>query len=223
MKLSELEIDNLKVGTEAFSIYDDKIITGIVYDDIKADQKCHKWCLVFGSSTQMNERAQTVIEQYYAGRFAKIILCGGKNGINNSALKNTSEAASMQEISLTSGIPKTAIYLDENSQNTFENITNAFHIINSDDSNIQSIAVISSEYHLKRCKLAILKNYPFLHITTIPAYDGYSDKDNWYLGSNEWNGGRCMVIWERNLLTKYAKEEKIQDCYINLPSLDRKL
>lgn len=67
------------------------------------------------------------------------------------------------------------------------------------------------------------KNYPFLHITTIPAYDGYSDKDNWYLGSNEWNGGRCMVIWERNLLTKYAKEEKIQDCYINLPSLDRKL
>lgn len=41
--------------------------------------------LFFGSSTQMNKRAQTVIEQYYAGRFAKIILCGGKNGINNSA------------------------------------------------------------------------------------------------------------------------------------------
>lgn len=32
-----------------------------------------------------------------------------------------------------------------------------------------------------------------------------------------------MVIWERNLLTKYAKEGKIQDCYINLPSLDREL
>lgn len=47
MKLSELEIDNLKVGTEAFSIYDDKIITDIVYDDIKDDQKCHKLCLVF--------------------------------------------------------------------------------------------------------------------------------------------------------------------------------
>ena len=42
MKLSELEIDNLKGGTEAFSIYDDKIITDIVYDDIKDDQKCHK-------------------------------------------------------------------------------------------------------------------------------------------------------------------------------------
>lgn len=32
----------------------------------------------------------------------------------------------MQEILLTSGIPKTVIYLDENSQNTFENITNGF-------------------------------------------------------------------------------------------------
>lgn len=87
MKLSELEINNLKVGTEVFSIYDDKTITDIVYDDIKDDRKCHKWCLVFGSSTQMNERTQTVIEQYYAGRFEKIILCGGKNGVNNSALK----------------------------------------------------------------------------------------------------------------------------------------
>ena len=35
--------------------------------------------------------------------------------------------------------------------------------------------------------------------------------NNWFKSSNEWNSGRCMVIWERNLLTKYAKENKIFD------------
>ena len=48
----------------------------------------------------------------------------------------------------------------------------------------------------------------------IPAYDGYSDKNNWFNSSNEWGSGRCIVTWERNLLTKYAKEGKIVDSEI---------
>lgn len=216
MKLSELELDNLKVGEPASSMYDDKIITEVVYSDIRDDGNCNKWCIVFGNSNQIKERAQTVIEHYLAGRFEKIILCGGKNGISNTTNENLSEAQRMQKILITNGIPTSSIYLDENSQNTFENIENALNIINSVEKVIQSLTIISSEYHLKRCKLAILKVHPYLQITTIPAYDGYTDKDNWFASTNEWNSGRCMIIWERNLLSKYAKEGRINDCIINI-------
>lgn len=66
-----------------------------------------------------------------------------------------------------------------------------------------------------RCVLSFFKKYPNISITTIPSYDGYADRNNWFKDSNEWNRGRCKVIWERNMLTKYAKEDLIVDCEIN--------
>ena len=211
MKLSDLELDNLKVKEPALSIYDDNIITSVVYDGIKDDMKNNKWCIVFGNSSQINERAKATFEKYKEKRFEKIVLCGGSSNINNKE----SEANRIRKILIEKGIPDNCIYMDEKSQNTFENIDNAMKIILENENNINSLSIITSEYHLKRCFLSFVKKYPNISITTIPAYDGYSDKLNWFKDSNEWNRGRCMVIWERNMLTKYAKDGKIVDCEIN--------
>ena len=211
MKLSDLELDNLKVKEPALSIYDDNIITSVVYDGIKDDMKNNKWCIVFGNSSQINERAKATFEKYKEKRFEKIVLCGGSSNMNNKE----SEANKIRKILIEKGIPDNCIYMDEKSQNTFENIDNAMEIILQNEKEINSLSIITSEYHLKRCFLSFLKKYPNIFITTIPAYDGYSDKLNWFKDSNEWNRGRCMVIWERNMLTKYAKDGKIVDCEIN--------
>lgn len=58
-------------------------------------------------------------------------------------------------------------------------------IILSNTPNIETLLIITSEYHLKRCILAFKKKYPNIAITPIPAYDGYSDKANWFNSSNE--------------------------------------
>ena len=49
----------------------------------------------------------------------------------------------------------------------------------------------------------------------IPSKDGYSDRDNWFLSSKEWNSGRSIVEYEAHLLVKYAGEGKIYDMEIN--------
>ena len=212
MKLSNLIVDDLKPREPATTTYDDEFITKVVFDGIKDDLKNNEWCIVFGNSLQINERVKTIIEKYNEKRFEKIILCGGKSGISNVIEKNdVSEAMRMKNMLVNTNIPDENIYLEENSNNTFENIDNAFNIILKDNKGIDSISIISGEYHLKRCLLAINKKYPDISVTTIPSYDGYADKDNWYKSSNNWNEGRCMIIWERNLLTKYAKENKIVD------------
>ena len=41
--------------------------------------------------------------------------------------------------------------------------------------------------------------------------DGFSDYDNWFLSDVFWNTGRCLALWDVNLLIKYAKEDKIVD------------
>ena len=213
MRLSDLMVEPFKVGEPANSIYDDKVITDVVFEGITDDLRKNKWCIVFGNSLQVDERVNTVIEKYREGRFENIVLCGGTSGISNSDSNTESEASRYKNKLLLAGIPEDCIYLEEQSQNTFENIDNAMEIINSREE-VSSLSIITSEYHLKRCALAFRKKYPNITITTIPAYDGYSDKTNWFNSPNEWNTGRCMVIWERNLLTKYAKLGEIIDSEI---------
>ena len=221
MKLSELIIESYKVGEPANTIYDDSLITEAVFSGISDDLRNNKWCIVFGNSIQVDERVATVIQKYKEGRFKKIILCGGTGGISNSANNTESEASRYKKKIVAAGIPEACIYLEEQSQNTFENIDNAMKIISHEDGVIDSLSIITSEYHLKRCYLAFAKMYPYIKITTIPARDGYSDKNNWFNSSNEWDTGRCMVTWERNLLTKYAKDDKIADYDIKQEKLKK--
>ena len=221
MKLSQLTVEAFKVGEPANTIYDDSLITDVVFSGISDNLKNNKWCIVFGNSVQVDERVKTVIQKYKEGRFEKIILCGGTGGISNSTNNKESEASRYKKKIVAAGIPESCIYLEEQSQNTFENINNAMKIIFLEYVIIDSLSIITSEYHLKRCYLAFAKMYPHISITMIPAYDGYSDKDNWFNSSNEWNTGRCMVTWERNLLTKYAKDDKIADCDIKQEKLKK--
>ena len=221
MKLSHLTVEAFSVGEPANTIYDDSLITDVVFSGSSDNLNNNKWCIVFGNSVQVDERVNTVIQKYREGRFNKIILCGGTGGISNSTNNKESEASRYKKKIVAAGIPESCIYLEEQSQNTFENINNAMKIIFREDVIIDSLSIITSEYHLKRCYLAFAKMYPHISITMIPAYDGYSDKDNWFNSSNEWNTGRCMVTWERNLLTKYAKDDKIADCDIKQEKLKK--
>ena len=219
MKLSDLVIEKYKGLEPAITIYDDSLIDSVVFDGVSDDLNYNEWCIVFGNSNQINERAKTVIEKYKEGRFKKIVLCGGVSGISNLENNNESEASRIKKIIISEGIPEEDIYMDEKSSNTFENIDNAMNIIAEVTGNVNSLSIITGEYHLKRCVLAFLKKYPNIKVTTIPSYDGYADRDNWFNGGSEWNSGRCIVPWERNLLPKYVKEGKIADCDINISKM----
>ena len=80
---------------------------------------------------------------------------------------------------------------------------------------------ISSEFHLKRCMAIIKKKYPNIKKILIPSFDGFTDKNNWYLSDTSWNTGRSIVTYEANLLIKYAKEGKIEN--LNIKGLSKVL
>ena len=64
MKLSELEVEDLKVKEPATSIYDDAFISDVVFGNMGDNNENNDWCIVFGNSNQINERAKTIIEKY---------------------------------------------------------------------------------------------------------------------------------------------------------------
>lgn len=205
MKLSNINDENLS----------DDDINAIVYSDISDNGGNSKYCLVFGNSMLIKERVETTVREYKNKRFEKIIFMGGTNGVSNQTHEDIAEAEKMKDLAIELGVNEEDILLDTTSNNTFENVDNALLLIKQELSTINNITIITSEFHLKRCYAILKKNLPFLEITMIPAKDGFTDRDNWFLSDNSWNSGRSLATYEAHLLVKYAKEEKIADLEID--------
>ncbi len=203
MRLSQIQTDR--------NFTDDEI-QQIVYSCIDDSGLNTEFGLVFGNSLLIKERVNAAFEAYKTGRIKKVIFSGGKNGISNQNKDSIPEAIKMKNLAVQLGIKEEDILIEDKSNNSFENVDNSFSIIG----NINSVAVITSEFHLKRCMAIIKKRFPNVEVILISAKDGFTDSDNWFLSDNSWNSGRSLATYEANLLVKYAKENKIED--VDIPS-----
>lgn len=147
MRLSDIKAENLN----------DEEIQKIVYSGIEDTGKNTVYGIVFGNSMLIKERVTTAIKAYTTGRILKVIFCGGNNGISNQTHDATPEATKMKELAIKMGIKEEDILTDDKSNNSFANVDNAFQLINNE---IDSIAIITSEFHLKRCMAIIKKSFP---------------------------------------------------------------
>ncbi len=209
MRLTEIEKETLT----------DEEIEKIVYSDIIDTGESTTYGIVFGNSMLIKERVKTAVDAYQKKRITKVIFTGGINGISNTEKDKISEAQKMKVLAIKQGIKENDIIIEEESNNTFENIDNTMNILKKET--ISQIAIITSEFHLKRCMAIMKKNYPNIKTILIASFDGFTDKNNWYLSDASWNSGRSIVTYEANLLIKYAKEGKIEN--LNIKGLSKVL
>ena len=167
----------------------------------------------------IKERVNKAVDAYQQKRITKVIFTGGINGISNEEKDKIPEAQKMKALAIKQGIKACDIITEEESNNTFENIDNTMNLLKKEK--ISAIALITSEFHLKRCMAIMKKKYPNIKTILIPSFDGLTDKNNWYLSDTSWNTGRSIVTYEANLLIKYAKEGKIED--VNITGLNKVL
>ena len=201
VKLSSFDDSNLT----------DSLIDSIVYSDIEDDGLASEYALVFGNSMLINQRVQSAVNAYKNNRIKKLVLLGGTSGISNQNNSKIAEAIKMKELAMSMGVDKEDIVIDDKSNNTFENVENAMKLL---PHNIKHIAIITSEFHLKRCYAIIKKRYSNISTTLIHSKDGFSDRENWYLSDSTWNSGRSLATYEAKLLIKYAREKKIEDLVV---------
>ena len=208
MKLSLINNENLN----------DEMIDKIVYSNTNDNLKNATYGIVFGNSMLIKERVNTAYDAYKNGRIKKVIFSGGSNGVSNQNNDTVAEAVKMRELAIKLGIKEEDILIDDKSNNSFENVKNSFDLIKNQ--NISAIAIITSEFHLKRCYSIIKKEFPDIDVIMIHSTDGFSDRNNWFLSDNSWNSGRSLATYEANLLIKYAKENKIMD--LDIKDIDKK-
>ena len=136
----------------------DTEIQKIVYDGIDDNGHNSVYGLVFGNSMLIKERVATAVEAYKNKRIQKVIFSGGSNGISNQNNDTTPEAIKMKNLAIKMGIKEEDILVEDKSNNSFENVDNTFKLIQG--KNVTSLAIISSEFHLKRCMAIIKKKKP---------------------------------------------------------------
>ncbi|MFR0822299.1 MAG: YdcF family protein [Clostridia bacterium] len=208
MKLSQIDTENIT----------DKQIDKIVYSGIEDNGKSALVAIVFGNYRLQDIRIKKAVELYQIGRIKKLLLLGGTRGISNTEKIEKSEAICMKELAMQLGVLEEDIFVEETSNNSIENCIQAIPILKRiyPKGIIDSVILISSHFHLRRC-LATFKKYlqEDVQYILVPAKDGFSDRENWFLSDNARNTGRSLATFEVGALAKYAREKKIEDLEIN--------
>ena len=129
--------------------------------------------IVVVSGGQTTSRAEKGIDLYKQGYAPNIIFSG-------AALDDgPSNAFAMRDQALASGVPASNIYIDEKSQNTYENAVNSKAILQSLAAS--KIILVTSPYHQRRAnqtfESVLGKDYQLIGVS---AFDDRWSKSQWW-------------------------------------------
>lgn len=129
--------------------------------------------IVVVSGGQTTSRAEKGIDLYKKGYAPNIIFSGA------SLDDGPSNAFAMRDQALASGVPASNIYIDEKSQNTYENAVNSKAILQSLAAS--KIILVTSPYHQRRAnqtfESVLGKDYQLIGVS---AFDDRWSKSQWW-------------------------------------------
>ncbi len=231
MKLSQFDNSSLqdiyrnsKPDNNIVCDFTDEQISSIVFGGIVDNQQNCDVAIVFGNSNMISERTNKAVEMYLQGRVQNLLFTGGIGGITAKEGETLSEAEKMAKLAEQLGIPKSHILVENESNNSFENVSYSVKLLQEkmDIKEIKNIMLITSDFHLKRCYSTFLRYLPNMNYTLVGVKNGYSDEENWMNSELSWGSGRSIVMFEAYALINYAKQSKIVDLEIENYPINRK-
>lgn len=126
---------------------------------------------VSGGDTEA--RTKHAVELYKNSWAPLIVFSGAAQDISGP-----SNAVSMQQIAINSGVPASAILVEESSKNTQENATNTKELLTSHE--VDSIILVTSGYHQRRTNLEFKKTLKETNISILNSPTNDSDWGWWW-------------------------------------------
>lgn len=146
-------------------------------DDNGANADC---IIVLGSIKAAKYRVPVAVKAFFAGRSERIMLCGGKTRSFPSG--SMTEAENMYEKTLELGVPETSIIVENNSQNTIENILCSLLELQRSMwlNKVKSVLLVTTTYHMRRSLHLARYLFPaHISVYPCPADDTTTKRDNW--------------------------------------------
>ena len=136
--------------------------------------------LVLGSSKAVKYRVPVAVQVYLEGRTKKIMMCGGI--VPNMPQETISEAERMKQKAIELGVPEEDIILEDESQNTVENILCAMVELQRAMwlNNVKNVLVVTTAYHMRRSLQLARYLFPaHINVYACPADDTSTRRENW--------------------------------------------
>ena len=170
MWVSEITAENLT----------SEIIDRLLFDGIDDDGEDVDCIIVLGSIKAFKYRVPVAAKAYFSGRSKKVMLCGGS--IREFAEGQMSEAEHMRQYMLKLGVQENSIILENNSQNTIENILYALVELQRSMwlNHVSKILLVTTAYHMRRSLHIARYLFPnHIEIHACPADDTATRRDTW--------------------------------------------
>lgn len=190
-------------------------IDKIVFSNINDTGESCEYALVFGHAMLINERTIKAVEMYKKNRVKKIVFMGGGYGDSNASDCHIPESHQMRDYAINFGVKPNDIIIEDKSSNTKENILFTIKLLNLTPND--TVMLITSEFHLKRCDAIIKKYLPGIHTILVKVLDGVNDRDCWFKNDMIWNNngkhgsGKTLVVNEANILINGAYNGELKD------------
>lgn len=201
-------------------VFNKEQVDKIVFSDIEDNGENCEFAFVFGHAMLIKERTLKAVEMYKEKRVKKLVFLGGGYGDSNNSDNNVPESYQMRDIAINLGIPTENIFVEDCSTNTYENIVNGLKLLS--EFKFNKIMLITSKFHLKRCRAILQKLSPNIRAILVSAKDTVNDSEVWFMHDNVWdnNGkhgsGKSLVINEAKILVNGSIDGTLTDVFINL-------
>lgn len=156
------------------------VIDCLLFEGLKDNGASVDCIIVLGSIKAAKYRVPVAAEAFFSGRSEKIMLCGGK--IRDFSGASMTEADNMYEKALELDVPQTSIIIENNSQNTIENIL--YSLVELQRSmwlnKVKSVLLVTTTYHMRRSLNIARYLFPsHISVYPCPADDTTTKRDNW--------------------------------------------
>lgn len=152
------------------------------YHHINQELKKSETIIAFGShDLHVAERAA---ELYLSGYGERILFTGGLGRITQS-IWNKPEANKFADIAISKGVPESAIFIENQSTNTGENIRLSKELIRTKSINVESVIVVDKPFKERRIYATLKKQWSELNFTVTSPQATFEEYLEYYLNSTE--------------------------------------
>ncbi len=154
------------------------------YHHLNQDTAESEGIIAFGShDLHVAERAAKL----YLSGYGKYIIFTGGLGRITQRIWNKPEAAKFAEVAILQGVPESAIYIENKSSNTGENIEYTKQLISDKAIPIERVIVVDKPFKERRLYATLKKQWPELNFTITSPQNTFEEYLSYYQNSNELN------------------------------------
>jgi len=171
------------------------LVDRLLFEDMEDSGEEADCIIVLGSQKASEYRVSVAAQAYHTGRAPKVLLCGGV--VRDFAGVFMTEAENMRMTTVELGIPESDVIVENNSQNTVENVLCALLCLQRSLwlNNVRRILLVTTSYHMRRSLHLFRYLFPaHIRIIPCPADDTSTRRDNWMTSDKGINRAKGEVM-----------------------------